>query len=148
MVKDPICGMELDKSAIHSSLIFKEKEYYFDSESCETLFRKLNKIELLDREGSAVAETERKMIAYNTLKQLAVTIAHYIRNANTTISAQAQIHDLPIIKRESEKIESVVSALLSLSDIRPQKYVMTEEDAILDLRNTLEDKLSGAEGLK
>jgi len=122
---DPICGMEMDEGMIHSKLTFKGKEYYFDSESCETLFRKLNKIELPAKEEPAIAETEKKMIAYNTLKQLAVTIAHYIRNANTAISA-----------------------LLSLSDIKLRKYVMTEEEAILDLRNTLKDKLLDTEELK
>lgn len=90
MIKDPICGMELLESDEHPRLNFKDKEYSFCSESCRNLFEKLNGLEV-ETQG-AIAESEKKMIAYNTLKQLTATVAHYIGNANAVISAQAQIH--------------------------------------------------------
>jgi len=149
--KDPICGMELGEGQEYSKLNFRDKEYSFCSESCEGLFKRLNGLEA--QPATAMADNERKMVAYNTLKQLAATIAHYIRNSNATVSAQAQLAETfskdetvrkctSLIKQESAKIESVVDALLSVSDIRLQKYVENEEDAIFDLRNTLEDKLA------
>ncbi|MDP2933357.1 MAG: YHS domain-containing protein, partial [bacterium] len=134
-----VCGMELEEGREYSRLNYKDKEYHFCSESCEGLFKKLNGLEA--QTSGAVAESEKKMIAYNTLKQLTATVAHYIGNANTAISAQAQIHNLREIKEQSEKIEKIINALLAISDIRLQKYVANEEEAIFDLRNTLEDKL-------
>jgi signal transduction histidine kinase len=149
--KDPICGMELNEGEERSKLDFKSKEYSFCSESCEGLFKKLNGLEA--RPGEALAENERKMVAYNTLKQLAATIAHYIRNANAAVSAQAQLAETfskdeavrkytSLIKKESARIESVVDALLSVSDIKLEKYVGSGEEAIFDLRNNLEGKLA------
>jgi len=138
MVKDPICGMEIEKSKSYSKLDLNGKEYLFCSKSCEEQFKQINGLKV------AEVDIERKMIAYNTLKQLTVTVAHYIRNVNTAISAQAQLCEatqdrktleksIAIIKSESAKLEAIVTALLAISDIKLQKYVGSEDEALLDL---------------
>lgn len=150
MVKDPICGMEIDRGQEHSQFDYKGVTNFFCSEACETTFKKLNGLKL--EEKTIAGDIERQMAAYNTLKQLAVTVAHYIRNANSVIAAQAQLLSRPaaqevpqksvlLIRQQSEKIESIVDALLTLSDIKLQKYVGCEDEAIFDLRFKLEEKL-------
>jgi len=138
-VRDPVCGMELEPGGNTLKIKFNDKEYYFCSNSCKELFEKLNGLKSKGMPDEPA--NERKMIAYNTLKQLTATIAHYIGNANTVINAQAQIHNMPIIKDQSDKIDSIVNALLSITDIKLRKYIESEEDAIIDLKNTIEDEL-------
>jgi signal transduction histidine kinase len=141
--------MEIEPGKEHSRLALKGKEYYFCSETCEIIFKKLNGDQSIGQKG--LGDIERKLVAYNTLKQLAVTVAHYIRNANTAISLQAELcrgttdpashKSAAIIRHESDKIEAVVNSLLSISDIKLQKYAAGEEEAIFDLRLLLEKKI-------
>ncbi|MFA4844633.1 MAG: histidine kinase dimerization/phospho-acceptor domain-containing protein [Candidatus Margulisiibacteriota bacterium] len=141
--------MEIKDGEEHSQLAYQEKKYSFCSESCEAVFKKLNGIKLAGEAG--LGDIERKMVAYNTLKQLAVTVAHYIRNANAAISLQAELcrgttdpalhKSVEMIKHQSDKIETVVNSLLSISDIKLQKYTGSEEEAIFDLRLLLENKI-------
>lgn len=40
MVKDPVCGMKIDKKKAKSKLKFKGKTYYFCDTSCRIEFEK------------------------------------------------------------------------------------------------------------
>lgn len=151
-MKDPICGMAIEPGKEHSRIKYKDKEYLFCSEACRSIFCKLNGLAVSD--NKVAGDIERKMAAYNTLKQLAATVAHYIRNANAVIAAQAQLLSQPsdqaaiqksvsLIRQQSDKIESIVNALLSISEIKLQKYTESDEEAIFDLRLALEEKTRG-----
>lgn len=155
-MKDPICGMDLIEGNEYFRINYHGKEYGFCSEACEGLFRKLNGLKIKSS-ISVISDNERKMVAYNTLKQVAATIAHYISNANAAISAQAQLlggqiaednlkNSVMMIKKESMRIESVVAALLSITDIKLEKYLKNDEAAIFDLKNSLDELLKDNKG--
>ena len=40
MVKDPICGMNVDESKAASTAVYKGKTYYFCSAGCKAKFEK------------------------------------------------------------------------------------------------------------
>lgn len=40
MVKDPVCGMELNESAASAKTDYKGKTYYFCSSSCQSAFER------------------------------------------------------------------------------------------------------------
>lgn len=51
MVKDPVCGMEVDEAKAELKLEFKGRTYYFCSDNCKSTFEK--EPEKYLKEGSA-----------------------------------------------------------------------------------------------
>ena len=99
-------------------------------------------------------ESERRLAALETLRDLMVTLAHYIRNANMVIGgfsshllkhiADADFaHKLQMIQQASREIEAVVNSLQNLTEISTIKYATEGQARMIDLKKELEDHLSG-----
>ena len=56
MVKDPVCGMEMDSSQAPAQTVYKDQAYYFCSEDCRRTFEENPKEFIQD--GDDLLETE------------------------------------------------------------------------------------------
>jgi len=94
-------------------------------------------------------ESQQRLVALETLKELMVTLAHHIRNSNTVIggfSARLLKHisevesapQLQMIQQASREIEAVVNSLQNLTEISTVKYATEGQARIIDLRKELE----------
>jgi signal transduction histidine kinase len=99
-------------------------------------------------------ESERRLAALETLRDLMVTLAHYIRNSNMVIggfsshllkhSADVNFsHKLQMIQQASREIEAVVNSLQNLTEISTVHYATEGQARIIDLKKELEAHLSG-----
>jgi signal transduction histidine kinase len=90
-------------------------------------------------------ESERRLAALQTLRELMVTLAHHIRNANLVIGGycsrlEKRVEDpelnrqLRIIHESSRKIEAVLASLESLKDIDRSRYINSWETDMIDLK--------------
>lgn len=97
-------------------------------------------------------EMEKKAYALETLKQLMVTLSHYLLNASTAIGGFAglvikketdpdQVKRLEVIKAESERIEAIVSSIQSLKSIATENYGTDSETLMLDIKSRIEQHL-------
>ncbi len=79
-------------------------------------------------------ESQRRQAALQTLQELMVTLAHYIRNANQVIggfSAHLQKHiedpellrQLGLIHQASHEIDQVINSLESLTEMNHSRYI-------------------------
>jgi signal transduction histidine kinase len=91
-----------------------------------------------------------------TLRELMVTLAHHIRNANVVIGGfSARIlkntedpevqRQLKLIRQASQEIEAVIASLESLSQIDRTEYIGAWETEMIDLKKELEARLEAAE---
>ena len=101
-------------------------------------------------------ENERKTIALTTLRQLMVTLSHYLLNANTVIggmarrSVRARSEDdrkaaLDAIREQTAKTEGIIEALKKVSEIRTAEYTPESQTLMVDLTKEIEENLSAAE---
>ena len=97
-------------------------------------------------------ETERRQAALNTVRELMVTLAHHIRNANMVIggfSKHLQKHipepelrrQLELIHRASHEIDEVLGSLENLSQLEYVQYIEGWRTKMIDLKKELEDRL-------
>lgn len=98
-------------------------------------------------------ESERRLAALETLRDLMVTLAHYIRNSNLVIGgfsthllkhdAEADFaHALQMIQESSREIEAVINSLENLTEISTIKYATEGQARMIDLKEELEAQLS------
>jgi len=40
MVKDPVCGMNVDEAKAHATTVYRGQTYYFYSKGCQATFEK------------------------------------------------------------------------------------------------------------
>jgi signal transduction histidine kinase len=103
-------------------------------------------------------ETQRRQAALNTVRELMVTLAHHIRNANLVIGGfsqhlQKHISDpelrrqLELIHRASHEIDEVILALENVSKIDRSQYIDGWRTQMIDLKKELEARLD-AEAIK
>ena len=103
-------------------------------------------------------ETQRRQAALNTVRELMVTLAHHIRNANLVIGGfsehlQKHISDpelrrqLELIHRSSHEIDEVILALENVSQIDHAQYIDGWRTQMIDLKKELEARLD-AEAIK
>ena len=101
-------------------------------------------------------ENERKTIALTTLRQLMVTLSHYLLNANTVIggmarrsmrtSSEAVRSDaLDMIRKQAAKTEGIIEALKRVSEIRTTEYTNESQVLMMDLTKEIEETLRAAE---
>jgi signal transduction histidine kinase len=97
-------------------------------------------------------ETEKRLLAVETLRQLMVTLAHHLLNAVQGIGGFAALalrkekdedkkRPLEIIKQESIRIEAVVKALQSLESVTTERYTKSSETLMIDIRKELQESL-------
>lgn len=97
-------------------------------------------------------ELEKRECAIDAVKQLTITLSHYLLNASTAIGGYAShiIRDesdpghkehLEVIKEESEKIEAVVKSLQSLEAILTENYGSDNKTLMIDIKKQVEDYL-------
>lgn len=97
-------------------------------------------------------ETQRRQAALNTMRELMVTLAHHIRNANMVIggfSKRLQKHtsdlelsrQLELIHRASHDIDNVIVSLENLSQIDHVQYIDGWRTKMIDLKKELEARL-------
>ncbi len=106
-----------------------------------------------DRFIAAQMESARRLAALETLQELMVTLAHYIRNANTVIggfsdhlrrhiSDQKHQDHLQLIHQASQDIEAVMDSLQNLTQISATKYITSGSAQMIDLKKELEERLA------
>ena len=104
-------------------------------------------------------ESQRRQVALQTLQELMVTLAHYIRNANQVIGGfssrmMKHLHDpevqqqLKMIRQASQEIEAVIASLESLSGVDHTKYIGAWKTRMIDLKQELEARLAAFESPK
>ncbi|MFH1594922.1 MAG: hypothetical protein ABIG94_00925 [Pseudomonadota bacterium] len=94
-------------------------------------------------------ESQQRLVALETLKELMVTLAHHIRNSNMVIggfgarllkhiSEVESAPQLQMIQQASREIEAVVNSLQNLTEISTVKYATEGQARIIDLKKELE----------
>ena len=97
-------------------------------------------------------EIEKRAFATETLKQLMITLSHYLLNASTVIGGFARHisrdesdpehkEHLEAIEEESEKIEAVVGSLQSLKSIMTENYGTDSDTLMIDIKRQIEEQL-------
>jgi signal transduction histidine kinase len=97
-------------------------------------------------------EAEKKALAAATLRQLMVTLSHYLLNASTIIGGYSSMllrkvedpkvkEQAAIIKNESEEIEAVVRSLQSIEAVALEEYTKDSETMIIDITRELNERL-------
>lgn len=107
------------------------------------------------RESLHQAELARakKRIALETMKNLLVTLSHYLLNANMIIGGKVRhckklVSDqdvsvsLDIIEEQGRKIESVVKALRDLTEVKTTDYTSDGQILMIDITRELEEQLA------
>lgn len=100
----------------------------------------------------AQLETERKTIAAETLRQLMVTLSHYLLNANAIIGGMARrcervkseaerLPALKIIGKQAKRMEAVITALRKMTEIRTADYAGEGHIRMIDLKNEIDEAL-------
>jgi signal transduction histidine kinase len=98
----------------------------------------------------------RSLTALETLKELMVTLAHYIRNANMVVGGfsahlckcisdpecQRQLH---LIQQAAQEIDAVIAALQNLTEINTVEYTASSHELMIDLKKDIEARLARAQ---
>lgn len=98
-------------------------------------------------------ESQQRLVALETLRQLMVTLAHHIRNSNMVIGGFSthllknladveSAQKLQMIQQASREIEAVINALQNLTEISTVKYATEGRARMIDLKKELEAHLS------
>ncbi|MBM4285440.1 MAG: hypothetical protein FJ128_09350 [Deltaproteobacteria bacterium] len=112
-------------------------------------------LEHRERLAAERLESARRLAALETLKELMVTLAHYIRNANMVIGGfggqlgrhlddPRQQERLAHIIQASREIEAVIDSLEHLTELSTTQYVASGSARLIDLKEELEKRLGGA----
>lgn len=97
-------------------------------------------------------EIEKRAYTVEALKQLMITLSHYLLNASTAIGGFARHisrderdpehkEHLEVIEEESEKIEAVVKSLQSLKSIMTENYGTDSDTLMIDIKKQIEEHL-------
>jgi len=100
-------------------------------------------------------ESARRLTALDTLHELMVTLAHYIRNANMVIGGFSsnlthhlddgqQKEQAELIRQASQKIDTVINSLENLTEISVTQYTTSGTARMIDLKQELDKKLEAA----
>jgi len=95
----------------------------------------------------------RSITALETLKELMVTLAHYIRNANMVVGGfSARLsksipdhglqEELRLIQEASREIDAVIASLQDLTEISSVEYTASSHERMIDLKKDLEARLA------
>jgi len=98
---------------------------------------------------------QRHQAALETLQELTITLAHYLRNANMVIGGFSarmlrQVSDsevqeqLQLIQQASREIEAVIDSLENLREIRTIPYTAAGRARMIDLKQELEARLASS----
>jgi signal transduction histidine kinase len=98
------------------------------------------------------SEMENRFLAVETLRQLMVTLAHYLLNAvqgivmYTSLALRKEQDEdkkrpLEGIKQEAIRIEAVVKALQSLESVTTERYTKSGETLMIDIRKEIQEKM-------
>jgi signal transduction histidine kinase len=109
-----------------------------------------------DRLTAERIESARRLAALETLKELMVTLAHYIRNANMVIGGFSdnlarhlaeprQKEHAQLIHQASKEIDTVIKSLQNLTEISVTQYVDGGTTQMIDLKEELDKYLVAAE---
>lgn len=101
-------------------------------------------------------ESQKRLAALETLRELMVTLAHHIRNANMVIGGFStrilkntedpeMQRQLKLIRQASLEIEAIIASLESLSQIDRTQYIDAWETKMIDLSQELKARLEAAE---
>ncbi|MBI5696499.1 MAG: hypothetical protein HZC51_12345 [Nitrospirae bacterium] len=102
-------------------------------------------------------EMEKRACAVDTLRQLMVTLSHYLLNASTVIGGYASHvmkkedneeirKHLAVIKDEAVCIEDVVKSLQSLETVAAEHYTGSGESMMIDIQKQLEQRIKDSAG--
>ena len=97
-------------------------------------------------------ESERKNIAVETLRQLMVTLSHYLLNANAIIGGMARrcrrveseaerLAALKTIGKEAKRMEVVITALRKMTEVRTADYIAEGHIRMIDLKKEIDEAL-------
>ncbi|MDI6854089.1 MAG: hypothetical protein QME75_10870 [Deltaproteobacteria bacterium] len=106
-----------------------------------------------DRLTAERTESARRLAALETLKELMVTLAHYIRNANLIIGGFSdhmlrhspdpkQEEHLRHIHQASREIAAVIDSLQNLTEISATQYTADGSARMIDLKEELDERLA------
>lgn len=106
-----------------------------------------------ERLAAAKLESQSRQAALDTLQELMVTLAHYIRNANMVIGgfsarllkrlSEAELQEqMRRIQQASREIEAVITSLQHLTEINTIPYTAEGRARMIDLKQGLEDHLA------
>jgi signal transduction histidine kinase len=112
----------------------------------------------IQKEQLATEQMEclRSLTALETLKELMVTLAHYIRNANMVVGGfsahllkcvpdpECQKH-LHLIQQAAQEIDAVITSLQNLTEISTVEYTAGSHELMIDLKKDIEARLAKAE---
>jgi PAS domain S-box-containing protein len=102
--------------------------------------------------GINVDITDLKLTVLKTLQDTMVTLAHYIRNANTVIggfAARLLKHTsdddtkqhLQLVHQASKEIDAVINSLQHLTEVTTARYTKDSRATMIDLKKELEARL-------
>jgi len=97
-------------------------------------------------------EAEMRVCAVDTMRELMVTLSHYLLNSATVVDGfsdhllksekdEGVRRHLEAIKQEARSIEDVVKSLQSLQDVQTERYTKGSETLIIDINKQLEERL-------
>jgi signal transduction histidine kinase len=95
----------------------------------------------------------KKKIALETMRNLLVTLSHYLLNANMIIGGKVRhckklvldgdlLASLDVIEEEGRKIDSVIKALRELNEIKTVDYTSDGQILIIDITRELDEQLA------
>lgn len=98
-------------------------------------------------------ENEKKKAALETLKELMITLSHYLLNANMVIGGMVRrckqmkstediLCSLEVIAEQARKIDAVMSTLKKITEIKTSKYAEEGQVLMIDISKEIEKLLS------
>jgi sigma-B regulation protein RsbU (phosphoserine phosphatase) len=98
-------------------------------------------------------ESEKKTIALETLRQLMVTLSHYLLNASTIIGGmvrrcervKSEAERLPALKtieEQAKKMEAVIAALKRMTEIKTVDYTQKGRTLMIDVKKEIEETMA------
>jgi signal transduction histidine kinase len=109
-----------------------------------------------ERRMAEEIDSQKRLVALETLRELMVTLAHHIRNSNMVIGGfsahlsrhitdpELQTH-LKAVQQASREIAAVIDALQNLTEISTVKYISNGQARMIDLKKELEARLAAQE---
>lgn len=106
---------------------------------------------------AARLENEKRKASLDTLNRLMVTLSHYLLNANAVIGGMVRRsrknntdvqESIDIIEEEAKKIDTVISVLRSISEIKTADYTTAGKDLMIDITKEIEERLNKSEEMK
>lgn len=107
------------------------------------------------RTEAEMIERAHREAALETLRQLMVTLSHYLLNIAAVVGGHAQRslrrdpegtqrEAMAAIAKKAQEMEAVVASLQSLTAVATELYTGGGEDRMIDIRRELEEKLQGS----